>query len=157
MKNIKVVIIGSTVLTCFGLFSFIAVPNNFIEIYKSSDYTISSRRESSNSAWIKWIYLTKNVKDKKGKFIIVGGKQNLQLWDCDCSSKNYDIKNWIEYGRNGKAISSSQIPIYNQPVIPESVGELIFEHICANNDEYYYDNIFRHDSLDSSIDSTMMY
>ncbi|KQS92323.1 hypothetical protein [Chryseobacterium sp. Leaf394] len=122
MKNFKVILILATVITCFALFAFTPVPNNFIDIYKSADYTISSRRESSNSAWIKWVYLTKKLKDKKGRFITVGGKQNLQLWDCDCSSKNYNIKNWIEYGRNGKAILSSQIPIYNQPVIPESVG-----------------------------------
>lgn len=114
---------------------------NFIEIYKTKEYTISASRESASSAWIKWQYPTKRVKAKNGKYIITGGKSTLTLWKCSCYSRTYDFSNMIEYDRNGKVIRTSDYGSYNQPVVPGSVGEVVFDHICANNDEsYYYNN-----------------
>lgn len=113
----------------------------FIEIYKTKEYTIFASRESASSAWVKWQYPTKKVKAKNGRYITTGGNSTMSLWKCSCNRRTYDFSNLIEYDRNGKVTRSSDYGSYNQPVVPGSVGEIVFNHICANNDEfYYYDN-----------------
>lgn len=126
----------------------------FIEIYRSQEYTLFASRESPTSAWIKWQYPTKRVKGKNGKYIITGGKSTLTLWKCSCYNRTYDFTNMIEYDRNGKVIRSSDYGSYNQPVVPGSVGEVVFNHICANDDEsYFYDEWDVIDSAAAVVDT----
>ncbi len=111
---------------------------DFIEIYRSSEFVVSASRETPTSAWIKFQYHTKRVKGKNGKYIVTGGKQNLQLWKANCYEREYDITSLVEYDRNGKVLSSSSYGVYHEPVVPGSIGELIYTHICADDDESYY-------------------
>ncbi|MDP2455359.1 MULTISPECIES: hypothetical protein [unclassified Kaistella] len=107
-KNYILLSITLTIILLFLTgFSTTKSKADFIEIYRDSEYTIYSSRESSSSAWIKWQYPTKKVKNKAGKYIITGGKKKLQLWKCDCYGRNFDVPNMIEYDRSGKVISSS--------------------------------------------------
>ncbi|MBV2166566.1 MAG: hypothetical protein KUL76_08565 [Kaistella sp.] len=125
--------------------------SGFIQIYQSSEFTISASRETSTSAWIKFQYPTKRVKSKNGKFITTGGKQNLQLWKVSCHEREYDITNQVTYDRNGKVLNSSSFGINSEPVVPGTVGELIYTHICADNDESYYS--YEYDSDSALVDS----
>jgi len=127
--------------------------SDFIEIYRSAEFVISASRETSASAWIKFQYPTKKVKNKSGKYIIAGGKQNLQLWKAHCHQREYDVTAMIEYDRHGKVLSSTSYGMYNQPVIPESIGELIYTHICNDDDESYYFYDFDADSTAMVADS----
>lgn len=126
---------------------------DFIEIYQSPEFVISASRETSSSAWIKFQYPTKRVKNKNGKYVITGGKQILQLWKADCWNREYDVTTFIEYDRNGKVVNSSSFGVYNKPVVPGSIGELVYTHICADDDESYYSDDFAVDSTAVVIDS----
>ena len=143
----------TTILLVITGFSTTKSKADFVEIYRDTQYTIYSRRESSSSAWIKWQYPTKKIKNKTGKYMITGGKKKMQLWKCDCYGRNFDVPNIIEYDRNGKVISSSNYGSYDNPVVPESIGELIFEHICSNNDESFNNYDYEMDSAAAVIDS----
>lgn len=122
--------------------------NGFIEIYRSTEFTVSASRETSSSAWIKFQYPSKRVKGKNGKYITIGGKQNLQLWKASCYDREYDITSVISYDRNGKVLGSASYVAFKEPVVPGTVGEIIFNHICADNDESYYYNDY--DLVDSA-------
>ena len=60
----------------------------------------------------------------------------------------------IDYDKNRKVTSSSNFGSYNNPVVPESIGELIFEHICSNNDESFNNYDYEMNSAAVVIDST---
>lgn len=146
-------IICTTILIIISGFSTRDSKADFIEIYRDSQYTIYSSRESSSSAWIKWQYPTKKVKNKAGKYILTGGKKKMQLWKCDCYGRNFDVPNMIDYDKTGKVTSSSNFGSYDNPVVPESIGELIFEHICSNSDESFNNYGYEMDSAAAVIDS----
>lgn len=127
--------------------------NGFIEIYRSAEFTVSASRETSSSAWVKWQYPTKKVKAKSGKYITTGGKQVLQLWKASCYEREYDITSVISYDRNGKVLGSDSYVAFKEPVVPGTVGEIIYNHICADDDESYYYDYDLVDSAAAVVDS----
>ena len=156
MKRNYILLITSCLVLAFIIFSFKKKADNtiFIEIYNDSQYSILSRRESATKAWIKFQYHDKKIKNKSGKYTVVGGKMILQLWETSCYSKSYDISNFIEYDNKGKVKHSSDFGMYNKVVVPETIGEVIFKHICANNDQSYFYNDYDSDSTYMDVDST---
>lgn len=127
--------------------------NGFIEIYRSAEFTVSASRETSSSAWVKWQYPTKKVKAKSGKYVTTGGKQVLQLWKASCYEREYDITSVISYDRNGKVLGSDSYVAFKEPVVPGTVGEIIYNHICADDDESYFYNDYLIDSAAAVVDS----
>lgn len=128
--------------------------SGFIEIYQQAEFTVSASRESSNKAWIKWQYPTKRVKSKSGKYITTGGKELLQLWETSCVDRIYNITSEITYDRNGKVLGKDSYVAFQEPVVPGTVGEIVYNYICANDDEIYLSNDYELiDSAAAAVDS----
>ncbi|WP_332025089.1 surface-adhesin E family protein [Kaistella sp.] len=125
-----------------------------VPFYRSAEFTVSASRETSSSAWVKWQYPTKRVKAKSGKYITTGGKQVLQLWKASCYEREYDITSVISYDRNGKVLGSDSYVAFKEPVVPGTVGEIVYNYICANDDESYLSNDYELiDSAAAAVDS----
>src|SRR5574338_633126 len=90
--------------------------------FKSIDWTKSDRR----SGWVKW----DNSKDRRVK-----AHMTMELVEAGCSSNQMRTVRWVAYDAAGTVVRSG--PVYAstldfEPVIPESMGEIIFSALCAD-------------------------
>ncbi|MCS3532461.1 hypothetical protein [Chryseobacterium sp. JUb7] len=102
---------------------------DFVEIYRDKKQVIYKQPTDFSSGWIKQQKFAQVIKNKKGKIIKTGEETTLQYWLCDCENEKYRIGEYITYGENGiigRGVNSEPA----KRVIPESIGEFIFESFC---------------------------
>ncbi|WP_332021306.1 hypothetical protein [Kaistella sp.] len=50
-------------------------------------------------------------------------------------------------------LGSDSYVAFKEPVVPGTVGEIIYNHICADDDESYFSNDYLIDSAAAVVDS----
>lgn len=86
----------------------------------------------STEVWIKSYEKAKKVKNKKGKYITVGGGYTLSLLEIFCYSQTYKIKALVKYNSRGQVVSSDNIgSVISENIVPGSVMESIYNEVCG--------------------------
>lgn len=80
--------------------------------------------------WAKMVLPVKNVKNKKGKLIKIGGGYTLEFFKMNCSDKTYSTSDGIKYNENGDVIQTNYLESYNEKVIPGTVMSAVCRYIC---------------------------
>lgn len=84
---------------------------------------------STLTFWVKIKHPDKTIKSKKG-IIKKSGNYTMAKWLADCKEKTLETKMMVIYNNSGKVIESSTGPFFEEPVIPDSVGETVLEGVC---------------------------
>ncbi|WAW06058.1 hypothetical protein NB639_01250 [Oxalobacter formigenes] len=131
LKSPTPMIIKKILLTISVLFCTTAYADNWdVQIAESNTHTyvISSPIKieyiKKNGLWVK-----QKPKKKRGYAMV--------LYNANCENATLGISSLTEYSANGasKTLLDSRYPHY-QRVIPDSIGENIFNFICSVNDFY---------------------
>lgn len=84
------------------------------------------------SGWVKTINPDKNIKNKKGKLITVNGKSSVSNWEINCSQKEYNLKQTINYTSNGEITDSYNSYTGWMRVAPDSMAEGVLREACKD-------------------------
>ncbi|HEU4497273.1 MAG TPA: surface-adhesin E family protein [Flavobacterium sp.] len=85
--------------------------------------------------WVKIVEQPTTFKNKKGKKVTKNGGYTLTLMAMDCKNRNYDKSTYIKYDSKGDIVYSEDLNEWDKVIVPDSVGELIFEFTCSSNSE----------------------
>ncbi len=99
----------------------------YVYIEKTTDY--------SKEIWVKSLIPAKTIKNKKGKYVKVGGGYNLAFIIISCSKKKYDITQTISYDKNGEVTDNNDFISYDERIVPGSVMSGIYNFVCNNEEE----------------------
>lgn len=114
----------------------------YVYIEKNTNY--------SKEVWVKFINPTKTIKNKKGKYVKVGGDFNVTFYTIYCSTKKYDSSKTVSYNKNGDITYSGDLQNYGERIIPGSVLSSIYDFVCNNQKEIYEDNTSQYSSDESN-------
>ena len=123
----------------FATISYSQNEDGFEYIGDSNDGTkyfvkIEKVNFNSKDAWLKWIEPTKTVKNKKGKYIKIGGDNTLMAVKFYCEDRIYESTDCYVYDRNGNLKShidmSNFRDKYEERIIPGTHIESVFNHVC---------------------------
>jgi len=109
---------------------FYGAHENFLIYYDTQSITRPSK--SIVRVWTRWDYTEKVVLDWVKKF----GKnyENLShskiFQEINCAEKKFHSLTGNDYDNKGKVISSSHTPSEWGFIIPDSVGESLYEEVC---------------------------
>lgn len=109
-----------------------------------SEFYVYIEKNTGNTkeVWVKNLKPTKTIKNKKGKYVKVGGSYDLIFYTLYCSQKKYDATQIVSYNKYGNVTknSNSDFQSYDNRVIPGSVMSLIFDYVCNNENEISNDS-----------------
>lgn len=123
----------------FATISYSQNEDGFEYIGDSNDGTqyfvkIEKINFNSKDTWLKWIEPTKTVKNKKGKYVKIGGGHTLMAVKFYCEDKIYESTDCYVYDRNGNLKShidmSNFRDKYEERIIPGTHIESVFNHVC---------------------------
>lgn len=128
-------------------FNFVTTSKDGTEYY----VYIEKNTEYSKEIWVKSLIPTKTIKNKKGKYVKIGGGYNLAFIIMSCSKKKYDINQTVSYNKDGKVTENSDFPSYDKKIVPGSVMSGIYDFVC-NSEEVISDKASSYVSDESNYD-----
>ena len=107
-------------------FTYIATEKN------ETKYYIHFEKEGiiSKEYWVKRIFPTKTIKNKKGKYVTTGGGYDFVYLEINCENKTYSTSDSIRYDSKGNVIARDYSNEFNSKIIPGSVLFNIYGKIC---------------------------
>lgn len=104
---------------------------NLLNVTENGD-NIYGKRENYTDIWIKTVSKTKRFKDKNGKITTIKGKENIELYNCDCNENTIKLIN-----NNNKLIKAT--PFSNeQLIIDYTCSNLEYKKLIGEIDEFTY-------------------
>lgn len=126
---------------CVAFLSVVAFGQDFKFAFKSDKTNIYIKEEGNGKAWVKYVDQIRTIKNKKGKYVKVGGETFMTYDRYDCKNKTTSSKAYIKYNRNGNVVDSYDYGFFTneKSIIPGTVGEGILDIVCgwADYDEDY--------------------
>lgn len=105
-----------------------AVTGNGIDYYYKIEQDMVG---FTKDIWVKGINPAKRVKTKSGKYITKEGGSTMTYMTVWCTSKNYEMKNFIKYDSKGNVIARDDSYSPSRPAVPGSPIGTIVEKVCS--------------------------
>jgi len=112
-------------------FKYIGLGNKGEERYLKID----QQTDEYSDVWNKEIHPKRIIRNKKGEKVTVGGNYEMTLLRIYCKDKSIAILASYSYNKNGEMSRSyepSEYQIEKMRVIPDSLGEYVFDLVCGN-------------------------
>lgn len=77
----------------------------------------------SRIGWVK-------VVQREGSLGLNGTKTSMNKYAAHCKTRQLQVLSWTDYQANGKVINSASKPTESSEVVPESIGETLFDAMC---------------------------
>lgn len=96
--------------------------------------------------WVKGVY-------PSGKKTVDGSSEYKMLNTYFCKSRKMSTANSIFYNSNGGVVSSSNMGTGNEEIVPETISETVFKHVCINPENGLEPQLYEFDSLKDYTDA----
>lgn len=101
----------------------------YVKIEKTNQFN------SEVSIWLKVVLSDKKTKLRNGKYKVEKRGYYLQHMVFNCEDRTFDSSDYINYDDDSKIISSTKLGIYNKRVVPDTLGEQIYDFVCVTKEE----------------------
>lgn len=106
-------------------FQFIGKSNDNIEYWTF----VESKEYSITKIWVKSIKPKVKKKNSKGKYVFVGGNYTMSFINLNCSEKEYEVMDVIDYDSSGKVIKTYKSYSLNK-IVPGSIMDSVYFFSC---------------------------
>lgn len=109
-----------------GKFHFVQKFNNNDEVY----VMIEKRDDEKVKLWVKLLYASKIVKNKKGQKIKSGRNCDMLHILLYCGDRTYDLEKGVKYNADGKVLKTTTKYQSQVSIIPKTLFDYVWQWTC---------------------------